>query len=63
VSVRTIIEINHDYLDEASGVLQDLLMALPHASESEIKEELRKTNSVRFVTQRPHWQKVTVEIE
>lgn len=54
MSMRTIIEINHDHLREAEGVISDLIQALPHASEDDIKRELEKSNGVRFVGRRHH---------
>jgi hypothetical protein len=54
MSIRTIIEINHDHLREAEGVIADLIRALPHSCEREIREELAKSNAVRFIGQRHH---------
>lgn len=54
MSIRTIIEINHDNLKEAEGVISDLIQALPHASWDEIRDELAKSNAVRYIGQRHH---------
>lgn len=63
MSIRTIIEINHDYLSEADGVLQDLLQALPHQGLAELQAECAKSNAVRVVAQRHHsYRIVTLEM-
>ena len=60
---RTIIEINHDYLKDAAGEIADLLRALPHASEADLKEEYRFSNAIKVLRQRNSYSKITLEVE
>lgn len=54
MSIRTIIEINHDHLKEAGGVLEDLVAALGHQGFNELKAECEKSQAVRVLAQRHH---------
>ena len=60
---RTIIEINHDHLKEAALEIVDLINALPHASERELKEEYRYSNAIKVLARRDSYAKITLVVE
>ena len=63
MSIRTIIEINHDYFPESKQALSDLVEILSYASEGEVAEKLRATNALRFITRRHHSQEIRIEVD
>lgn len=54
MSIRTIIEINHDCLPEVGGALAELVKMLPYASENEARERMSMSSGVRVLARRHH---------
>lgn len=63
MSIRTIIEINHDYLHRLDDPMT--LLSIKHALQTNAKDRMRdgKIPGVRFIAQRHHSETIELKVE
>lgn len=63
MSVRTIVEINHDYLYQLIHQPEQMELFLKSLGGSEVTARTWEPNGVRILRQRHHSEKITLEVE